>query len=48
VFLKRFLREPVEGERRYGAFEMWSGYTPGAARTTPASEFVVFNPDHAR
>lgn len=48
VFLEGFLREPVEGERGDGAFEVWSGYTPGAARTAPAGEFLVFNPDHAR
>jgi len=47
VFLECFLRETVEGERGKGAFQARRYYAPGAVRTTPASEFVIFEPDHA-
>lgn len=47
VFFEGFLREPVKGERRYGTFEVRSCYTPGAAWTAPACEFVIFEPNHA-
>ncbi len=48
VFFEGFLRETVECERGDGAFQARRDDAPGAVRTAPAREFVIFEPDHAR
>ena len=47
VFLEGVLRQAVEGECGYGAFEPRSGQTPRAVRAAPAGEVVALDPDQA-
>jgi hypothetical protein len=46
VSVKAFLRHAVEGEGSDGALQARSNYAPRAMRATPASEILVFGPDH--
>jgi hypothetical protein len=47
VFLKRLLREPVEGERRHGAIQVRSSHAPLAVGAAPPAKVVTFDPDQA-
>jgi hypothetical protein len=47
VFLEGVLRQAVEGERGYGAFETRSGQTPRTVGAAPAGEVIPFDPDQA-